>query len=87
MKGKVYGLNPNMNQTEMREAVREERFIELLFEQKRLWDMRRWMIYDKLMNGQGECQYSRFQIFGSLSLKGFRQWLYGNNSRFSIRLY
>lgn len=33
MKGKVYGLNPNMNQTEMREAVREERFIELLFEQ------------------------------------------------------
>ena len=54
MKGKVYGLNPNMNQTEMREAVREERFIELLFEQKRLWDMRRWMIYDKLMNGQGK---------------------------------
>ena len=38
----------------MREAVREERFIELLFEQKRLWDMRRWMIYDKLMNGQGK---------------------------------
>ena len=34
MKGRVYGLNPNMNQTEMREAVREERFIELLFEQK-----------------------------------------------------
>ena len=33
MKGRVYGLNPNMNQTEMREAVREERFIELLFEQ------------------------------------------------------
>ena len=54
MKGRVYGLNPNMNQTEMREAVREERFIELLFEQKRLWDMRRWMIYDKLMNGQGK---------------------------------
>lgn len=51
LKGKVYGLNPNMNQTEMREAVREERFIELLFEQKRLWDMRRWMIYDQ-MNGQ-----------------------------------
>ena len=30
MKGRVYGLNPNMNQTEMREAVREERFIELM---------------------------------------------------------
>ena len=52
LKGKVYGLNPNMNQSEMREAVREERFIELLFEQKRMWDLRRWMIYDKLMVGQ-----------------------------------
>ena len=52
LKGKVYGLNPNMNQSEMREAVREERFIELLFEQKRMWDLRRWMIYDKLMIGQ-----------------------------------
>lgn len=51
LKGMLYGLNPNMNQIEMREAVREERFIELLFEQKRLWDMRRWMIYDQ-MNGQ-----------------------------------
>ena len=52
LKGKVYGLNPNMNQREMRETVREERFIELLFEQKRMWDLRRWMIYDKLMIGQ-----------------------------------
>lgn len=52
LKGKVYGLNPNMNQSEMREAIREERFIELLFEQKRMWDLRRWMIYDKLMIGQ-----------------------------------
>lgn len=52
LKGKLYGLNPNMNQNEMREAVREERFIELLFEQKRMWDLRRWMIYDKLMVAQ-----------------------------------
>lgn len=52
LKGMLYGLNPNMNQDEMREAVREERFIELLFEQKRMWDLRRWMIYDKLMVGQ-----------------------------------
>lgn len=54
MKGKVYGLNPNMSQDEMREALREERFIEFLYEQKRLWDMRRWMIYTDLMNGQGK---------------------------------
>ena len=52
LKGKVYGLNPTLNQSEMRAAVREERFIELLFEQKRMWDLRRWMIYDKLMIGQ-----------------------------------
>ena len=52
LKGKVYGLNPKMNKSEMSEAVREERFIELLFEQKRMWDLRRWMIYDKLMIGQ-----------------------------------
>ena len=54
MSGKVYGLDPNMNQAEMRNAVREERFIEFLFEQKRLWDMRRWMIYDQIMTGQGK---------------------------------
>lgn len=54
MKGMQYGLNPNMNQSDMREAVRNERFVELLFEQKRFWDMRRWMIYDDIMNGQGK---------------------------------
>ncbi len=54
LEGKLYGLDPNMSQDEMREAVREERFVEFLFEQKRLWDMRRWMIYDTIMNGQGK---------------------------------
>ena len=54
MQGMQYGLNPNMNQADMREAVRDERFVELLFEQKRFWDMRRWMIYDDIMNGQGK---------------------------------
>lgn len=54
MKGKLYGLDPGMNQDAMREAVRNERFVELLFEQKRMWDMRRWMIYDKRMVGQGK---------------------------------
>lgn len=54
LQGLVYGLNPNMGQDEMRQAVRDERFIELLFEQKRLWDLRRWMIYDEIMNGQGK---------------------------------
>lgn len=54
MVGKIYGLDPNMTQSEMRESVRNERFVEFLFEQKRFWDMRRWMIYDDIMVGQGK---------------------------------
>ncbi len=54
LKGKRYGLNPGMSRDEMREAVRVERFVELLFEQNRLWDMRRWMIYDQIISGQGK---------------------------------
>lgn len=52
--GKEYGLDPNMNQSEMRQAVRDERYIELLFERKRLWDMRRWKIYHEEMTGKGK---------------------------------
>ncbi len=52
--GKEYGLNPNMNQSEMRQAVRDERYIELIFERKRLWDLRRWGIYQDIMIGQGK---------------------------------
>lgn len=50
--GKEYGLDPGMNQSEMRQAVRNERFIELLFERKRLWDLRRWKIYHEIMKGK-----------------------------------
>lgn len=50
--GKEYGLDPGMGQDAMRQAVRDERFVELLFEQKRLWDMRRWMIHHETMVGQ-----------------------------------
>lgn len=52
--GKEYGLNPNMNQVDMRQAVRDERYIELLFERKRLWDLRRWKIYHEEMTGKGK---------------------------------
>lgn len=50
--GKLYGLNPAMGQTEMRQAVRDERYIEFAFEQKRLWDLRRWKAMDQIMVGQ-----------------------------------
>ncbi len=52
--GKMYGLDPNMNQMQMRQALRDERYIEFAFEQKRLWDLRRWMIMDKVMVGQNK---------------------------------
>lgn len=52
--GKEYGLNPKMAAPEMLQAVKDERFVELLFEQKRLWDLRRWMIHHELLIGKGK---------------------------------
>ncbi len=37
-----YGLQPGMSQIEMRNAIKNERFVELCFENKRFWDLRRW---------------------------------------------
>lgn len=54
LQGKEYGLNPNMSKTEMIQAVREERFVEFMFEQKRLWDLRRWMIHHEVCIGQNK---------------------------------
>jgi hypothetical protein len=39
-----YGLDPNMDQKEMRKAIQEERRIEFAFEGQRFFDVRRWMI-------------------------------------------
>ena len=35
---------------ELRERIREERFIELAFEGQRAWDLRRWGIADEVLN-------------------------------------
>ncbi|HMR19720.1 MAG TPA: RagB/SusD family nutrient uptake outer membrane protein, partial [Sphingobacterium sp.] len=37
-------LPAGLNQTEMRERIRQERQVELAFEGHRIWDVRRWMI-------------------------------------------
>ncbi|WP_164112829.1 MULTISPECIES: RagB/SusD family nutrient uptake outer membrane protein [Sphingobacterium] len=50
--GKLYGLDPNMGQAAMRQAIQDERYIEFAFEQKRLWDLRRWKLMDQIMVGQ-----------------------------------
>jgi len=36
----------------MREKIRYERYIELSFEQKRYWDLRRWKIAGDVLNGK-----------------------------------
>lgn len=46
----LYGLKANMTQSEMREAIRLERRIELAFEEHRYWDLRRWKIAEQVLN-------------------------------------
>ena len=43
-------LQPGMTQQQMRNAIRQERFIELAFEGHRFWDARRWMIATTIFN-------------------------------------
>ena len=42
--GGYYGLAMNMDQADMRAAIQNERRIEMAFEEKRYWDIRRWKI-------------------------------------------
>jgi len=45
-----YGLKQGMTQTEMRDVIRNERRIELAFEEHRYWDLRRWKIAADVYN-------------------------------------
>ncbi len=47
----MYGLKNGMSKEEMREVVRNERRIELAFEDSRFYDLRRWMIAMDSLNG------------------------------------
>jgi hypothetical protein len=68
----LYGLKENMTADEMREAIRNERRIELAFEGHRFFDVRRWMIApetdSKMMTGMevrvknGKKVYTRFNV-------------------------
>ncbi|PHQ29562.1 RagB/SusD family nutrient uptake outer membrane protein [Leeuwenhoekiella nanhaiensis] len=44
-------LKTGLSQTEMRERIRNERRIELAFEEHRFFDIRRWRIAEDLLNG------------------------------------
>lgn len=51
------GLNPyqlpqGLDKAEMRKKIRHERYIELAFEQKRYWDLRRWKIALETLHGK-----------------------------------
>ncbi|HVI45267.1 MAG TPA: RagB/SusD family nutrient uptake outer membrane protein [Chitinophaga sp.] len=46
-----FTLKPGLTKEQMREVIRHERRVELAFEEHRFWDMRRWKIAGKVMNG------------------------------------
>lgn len=48
----LYGLKSGMTQDEMRKVIRNERRIELAFEEHRFWDIRRWKIAAQVYNEQ-----------------------------------
>jgi hypothetical protein len=47
----MYGLDPGMTQDEMHDAIMLERKIELAFEGKRHWDLRRNRMFEEKLNG------------------------------------
>jgi hypothetical protein len=47
----LYGLKANMSAAEMREVIRNERRIEMAFEEQRYWDIRRWRMAEDIFAG------------------------------------
>ncbi|WP_342990729.1 MULTISPECIES: RagB/SusD family nutrient uptake outer membrane protein [Bacteroides] len=45
--GNEYGIKDNMSKEEMRKFIRNERRIELAFEEHRYWDVRRWKAFEE----------------------------------------
>ncbi|MEH6309159.1 RagB/SusD family nutrient uptake outer membrane protein [Olivibacter sp. CPCC 100613] len=45
-----YGVGQNLSQSEMRMLIRNERRLELAFEEHRYWDIRRWKVAEDVMN-------------------------------------
>jgi starch-binding outer membrane protein, SusD/RagB family len=44
----LYGLKENMTRTEMREAILHEKYVEMMFEGHRFWDLRRHRMLNRL---------------------------------------
>ncbi|GAA4306825.1 RagB/SusD family nutrient uptake outer membrane protein [Compostibacter hankyongensis] len=48
--GITAALPAGLNQDEMRKVIRQERYVELCFENKRYWDLRRWKLATAYLN-------------------------------------
>jgi hypothetical protein len=46
----LYGLAANMSKDDMRTVIRNERRVELAFEESRYWDIRRWKTAETILN-------------------------------------
>jgi hypothetical protein len=63
-------LPPGLDQAAMREKIRQERAVELAFEEHRFYDVRRWGLAEQIFNGpiygmrisQDGKTYSRFKV-------------------------
>ena len=47
---KLYGIPDGLTQAQMREMIRNERRVEMAFEEQRFWDLRRWKIAESVYN-------------------------------------
>lgn len=47
----LYGLDSGMGRAQLQDAIMRERQVEFAFEDKRYWDLRRNMLFEKLLNG------------------------------------
>lgn len=82
-----YGLPVNMDQAAMRAAIQNEKRIEMAFEEKRYWDIRRWKIAASVYNsaplqgmdivqpGNGLLSYNRVPVL-TTSFKDPQMYLY-----------
>jgi hypothetical protein len=68
-----YGIKAGISQSEMRDLIRNERRVELAFEEHRFWDVRRWKIAEQVLQGplfgmritrnaNGTFSYERVQV-------------------------
>jgi hypothetical protein len=65
--GNLYGLKAGMAQTEMRAAIIAERRIELCFENKRFWDLRRWRMLNTLNGTRRHALESDIKVPGNIA--------------------